>query len=52
MFGPLSAGTKLGRYEIRSKVGAGVMGDVYPAEPEWDSNRAMRRMGRNIDFSL
>jgi len=33
----ISAGARLGRYEIRSKVGTGVMGDVYPAEPEWDS---------------
>jgi serine/threonine protein kinase len=28
---PLVAGTKLGRYEIRSKIGAGGMGGVYLA---------------------
>ena len=31
MSSPLSPGTKLGRYEIRSQIGAGGMGEVYLA---------------------
>ena len=32
MGSPLSSGTKLGRYEIRSQIGAGGMGEVYLAQ--------------------
>ena len=45
----IATGTRLGRYEIRTQLGVGGMGEVYLAQ---DSNREMRRLSRNIDFSL
>ncbi len=40
----LASGTKLGRYEIRSKLGAGGMGEVYLAEDT--------RLHRNIALKI
>ena len=38
---PLSAGTKLGRYEIRAHIGTGGMGQVYLAQDTSELERAV-----------
>ncbi|HKP36068.1 MAG TPA: serine/threonine-protein kinase [Pyrinomonadaceae bacterium] len=45
----LSPGTKLGRYEIRSKIGAGGMGDVYLAQDtELDRTVAVKILPEDV----
>ena len=46
---PLAAGTKLGRYEIRSKLGDGGMGEVYRAyDPTMHRGVAIRVLPRSL----
>jgi len=40
----IATGTKLGRYEIRSKIGEGGMGEVYLAE----DTRLQRKVGLKV----
>ena len=45
----ITAGTKLGRYEIRSKIGAGGMGEVYLAQdPALDRQIALKVLPANV----
>ena len=46
----LAAGTKLGRYEIRSKIGEGGMGEVYLAQ-DTELGRAVAMKVLPADFS-
>ena len=49
MSSSLSAGTKLGRYEIRSKIGAGGMGEVYRAlDTELDRTVAIKILPESL----
>ena len=49
MSSQLSAGTKLGRYEIRSLLGAGGMGEVYLAsDPELERNVALKVLPADV----
>ena len=43
----LTAGNKLGRYEIRSKIGEGGMGEVYQAE----DTQLHRRIALKVEVS-
>ena len=45
----LIGGTKLGRYEIRSKIGAGGMGEVYLAyDTQLDRTLALKILPQNV----
>jgi serine/threonine protein kinase len=49
MASPLSSGTELGRYEIRSKIGAGGMGEVYLAhDKQLDRIVALKILPENV----
>jgi tetratricopeptide (TPR) repeat protein len=47
MGSPLSSGTRLGRYEIRSQIGAGGMGELY----DWDWAGAEQEFKRAIELN-